>query len=270
MKTNNTELSGEQELTDIGKLRQLEMITHLTGRWMGVLFHDCNGVLSNVNWISRISQDEQGFELLPTGTFEELTKSSEKGIHSLKSIYTHIQLLNKVGARSQVKEDLIGFDLPLLTSINPLFKQFNFSITNHPIFVSSVFLDVLNYLLKQVVACINALDVKPLDLKFLLDTTDEKRLHVILGSTTSFWTHIEYKDKVYNEQLSLGDSIFSQPCQMFYELMELVGGTIHMGSKMKTYLEVDQVLGREDLGLLHQENSVNRLSFSIPFELDVQ
>ena len=271
MITNKSELSEEKRITEIGKIRQLELITQHTGRWMSVLFHECNGLLSNVNWISRImQQDSSKSDLLPNGTFEELNQTSQKAAMYLKSIHSYLQLLTTIAGRFQKSEDVMQLDAAVLIRLNPQFKRLNFSFTSTYIEVSKTFLKVLNFLLTKIVEVSMLSGVDPERLNFLFEFRSHRRLKLSVFSSSSFWQH-DFGRKLPNGSFNqIPHEPSARHYQMFYELMGIVGADVKSGCNEQRSFSTESLRPRTASELIQREISANHLEISIPLGLGVQ
>ena len=268
MDTRNTKLP-EVRINENSKNRQLTAIIHNTARWMGFLAHEFNGFFTNIDWVSRLLQEEMDAEsLLPKETFGELNRITQENTMAFKTVHHYFQLMNSIAQKEQYAEDMITFDASLLLKavpgIDPSDIQYGSLAVEVPQLCARVTIFLLDKIFQLVVK--DGLEQRRMQVSF--DVRERNWLHICVSGSELFWRHGLWKQRIS----APADQIPAEPkeriIQMFYEMLTLVDGTII--SEYTQPLDCSKTVRSPRIAgeLIQREISARYLEFSVPFELE--
>lgn len=268
MNIGKKEFPSEKRIQDNIRNRQLAAIIRYTHKWMEVLFHESFGLLGNVNWVSKVMQEEfPNRESLPIETFAELNLTSQKDIYTFKEIYCYMQLMNVIADKRINQDDFVILNEDMLLAAIPRLSKWKIPVKGLNLKVSRAFTKVVIFLLKKLldVAQQSGNDQQHLSIVF---TRNKYMVDICVSSPALFWNH-----ELWAQQFSsVADEIPSDtshwPRQMFYEILALVDGKISSGCKQQRRFSMAGHHLESDPELIQSELDHRDLEFSIPFALE--
>lgn len=269
MDTRKTKLPHEIRRDDHKRNRQLTTIIHHTTRWMEVLFHECNGVFSNINWVSRIMQDDREAEkVLPEGTFGELNHAAQKSIYILKEVHNYIQVMNALSDVKANAEDMVILNESMLLTSVPKMAELNVQYNAMTIKVSRAFAKVLTFLLNKMLDMARqaGLEDRPINIAFTAN--EQQAIHVCVSSSELFWHHELWEQRSQSSLAAIRAEPAEWTKQMFYELLALAGGKVLSGCTQQRSFSHSGRRPRLATELIQREISAQYLEFSVPFVLE--
>lgn len=236
---------------------------------MGILYHECNGLFSNMNWISGLMDEQSGLpDELPKEAFGELNRLTGHNIHTLKTIYGYCQLMRAVANAGNEKEDVVMLNEAMLLASLKGRDRIDLQYSGKTLKVTRTFAKVLAFLLNKVLEVViqSGIDGKKLNLT-INDSKGDHRLHICFSSSALFWHHELWEQCEADPQRSLPSAPETWPLQMVYELLALVGGEIVSGCTGQRNFRTEDRRPRLATELIQREISPQHLAFVIPLGL---
>lgn len=233
---------------------------------MELLYHECNGLFSNINWVSRMMQDEKAAEnALPEGVFGELNHATQKNIYILKEVHSYIQVMNALAETRVNAGDMVILNESMLLTSVPTMLELNVQYNGMTLKVSRAFAKVLTFLLKKVLEMAEQAGIEGRQINIAFHVNADRAIHVCVSSAALFWHHELWEQ----QNLSSLTAIRAEPAewtkQMFYELLALAGGEILSGCTQQRSFSHEGRRPRLATELIQREISAQYLEFAIPF-----
>jgi len=267
MENQKTELPSEIRINDKKHNRQLRTIVQITNRWLNVLFHESNGLLSNVNWISQLLGDDINDADLPKAVFRELNQNTQKNIYTLRVIQQYIQVLNVVAEKNNQPNDYIILNKALLLTSVPRLEPETVSFGTSSIEVTRTFARVLSFLLQKLIDHISAFQDRDSQLHITLDLNQEDLFYVRIEGSASFWHHELWENGIFELNEPVTTHSDHWPKVMFYELLSMVGGKVLSGFNGQRDFTSRTKKPKLASELINKEISGNYLAFCLPLNL---
>ncbi|GAB3350552.1 hypothetical protein GCM10027566_08020 [Arachidicoccus ginsenosidivorans] len=268
MKTPKTELPRERSTIDPKNSDQLKVIIYNSEKWLEILFHNFSGLLGNINWVTRLMDQNLEQDSLPENTFKELNLTTQHNIYTLKVIQNYIQVLNALAAQKEGTnaEMVMLTESMLLTSI-PKMGKLSVQINGLPIKATRVFVKVLCFLLSKVAEVQTTL-TEPLVIS--IKEQDGGQMLQVGVSAAAFNLDEDFlKENGSISAARLGEDTSKWATKMFYEILAVAGGKL-----------LNSSLQQKNTVLQDQENclktavpgtqiSQQYLVFSLPYNLEM-
>lgn len=262
----NTEIPYEAKMNERNRNRQLVVIIQNTAKWMDVLAHDCNGLLNNINWVSKIMLDEKaGADFLSKDAFVELNQTTQHNIFAIKSIQTYCQVMKMVAEKAdEVKDPMMVSEGLLFTSI-PRMAVLNTVYNGLKISVSRAFARVLIFLISKMLEAAEVTGRVEHPIQIVIKTLDQNGLHVTVSSDGLIWPCGIWSHSEKDSMSPLSDARL-WPRQMFDEMLALVGGE-QMSKRSPVSLTEEGYRPKFGNALIQQELDDRHFEFSLPLGL---
>ena len=267
METKKTELPREIRINENKSNRQLRTIVQTTKRWLDLLFHECNGLVGNVKWMTQMMGEDATEAALPKAVFKELNQNTQNNIDTLKAIQQYIQILNVVAEKDSVSTDSIILNKPMLVTSVPGLAANNVSFDLIQMEVTRDFARVVSFLLQKLLEYILATQANDRQLHISMERRHDSQLVVRVAGSALFWHHEFWEKRTHGGESPLQSRPDQWPRLMFYELLDLVGAKILSGCSEPR--DFTSRVSRPKLAseLISQEISSQFLAFSIPLDL---
>lgn len=268
METRKNILPGMRPINDGKRNKQLATIIHNTGRWMDILYHECNGLFGNMNWVSRIMQEEaEDQALLTKETFAELNRITQKNIYTLKAIHSYIDIMRTVADSSMSAGDLVILNEAILLTSVPGMKQLDIQCSGLPLKVTRVFAKVVAFLLNKMLEISGQTGFDGRQVKIVFNYQQQAYLCICVSSSALFWHHELWEQRSLSPVTELSSSPSQWSGQIFYEMLSLIEGKIVSGcTQQRSFTNADR-RPRLATELIQREISPQHLEFFIPFGL---
>ncbi|UAY55141.1 hypothetical protein [Arachidicoccus terrestris] len=268
METRKNILPGVRPINDNKRIKQLATIVHNTGRWMDVLYHECNGLFGNMNWVSRIMQEEaEDQDVLVKETFAELNRLTQKNIYTLKTIHSYIDIMNTVANTNVSSGDLVILSEAILLTSVPGMKQLDIQCSGLPLKVTRTFAKVVAFLLNKVLEISEQAGFDGGSIKIVFNDQKRAYLCICISSSALFWHHELWEQNLLSPLHELPSDPSKWSGQIFYEMLALVEGKVVSGCTQQRNFTTVGRKPRLATELIQREISPQHLEFLIPFGL---
>lgn len=234
MNTKKAEIPRENIKDDHYNSAQLHSIIQKTAKWMDLLFHDFNGLLGNVNWVTSIMVDDASGLVLSKDVFKELNLTTLGNISTLKLVQQYIRVLLALADKDLSKFDTEELNQATLTAIIPKLERLKSVYTGEPFNVTPAFIRVISFLIHKFIRLLENFDTTDNQLTVKLSGPDSGKVFIKITAPSlflryDFWEPVTGKDDALR---------FTEPFEiekrMFFELLTLVGGRMLLDNEKES------------------------------------
>jgi len=269
MEIPKTESPPERRINEWKENDQLEQIILNNNKWLEFLFHEFNGLLGNINWITRLMENKPEQDDLPSNTFAELNLTTQQNIYTLKVIQQYTQVLNEIAQFNRFNADEVLLGESTILNYIPQMKPFQVELIGLPIEVSSAFAKVLAFLLSKVLEVMATQKMAAPFLSVHFDASDYRTLRVYISGTGIDWDASGWNNPQagFSPALQRGDAN-EWARQMFFEVLQVTGGKLLSGCNGNTHEGITGKAFRPENEPGQRQSELQYVAFCVPYGLE--